>query len=270
MRKRHNCPGFTLIEVLVVVAIIALLVAVLLPSLAKVRRQATAAVCKSNLRQLGMGMTMYLNRFGTFPAHQWRVGDEADTRIRWYNAMARDLAGYEVQSCPAVPKWEIGRNNAYGYNYKYLGSVRDNAIGPHALFENFPVKTLRSPVRTIAFGDTDGTGWKHDHVNGVKDVDMIGNHGYTLDPTYIPTYSLQTYSGGALEPYAWHAYRTYISTRHSGGSNLCFADGHVELMRPPQVYRDNRYWNDLGGEDPRRDDHVPYKHKDGEWRFPGI
>ena len=84
----------------------------------------------------------------------------------------------------------------------YLGSVRDNAIGPKAPYENYPVQSVRSPCHTIAFGDTDGTGWKNDHVNGVNDVDMFGNHGYTLDPTFIPEYSLQTYSGGELEPYA--------------------------------------------------------------------
>jgi len=64
--------------------------------------------------------------------------------------------------------------------------------------------------------------------------------------------------------------RSYISTRHLGGSNLCFADGHAESMKPKQVYQDNRYWNGLGGENLERDPHVPYKHLDGEWRFPGI
>ncbi len=96
---------------------------------------------------------------------------------------------------------------------------------------------------------------------------MLGNHGYTLDPTYIPEWSMQTYSGGALEPYAWHDYRSYVSDRHLGGSNLCFADGHAELMYPHQVYEDNRYWNGLGCEDPQRDPHVPFKFLAGEWRY---
>ena len=107
-------------------------------------------------------------------------------------------------------------------------------------------------------------------MRGVNDPDMFGNHGYTLDPTYIPGYCMESYSGGTNEPYAWKKYRTYISIRHSGGSNFCFADGHVELLRPAQVYRDNRYWNGLGGEDPARDVHVPFKFLDGEWQFPGV
>jgi prepilin-type N-terminal cleavage/methylation domain-containing protein len=51
--------GFTLIEVLVVVAIIALLVAVLLPSLARAREQSRATICLSNLAQQGVGFSAY-------------------------------------------------------------------------------------------------------------------------------------------------------------------------------------------------------------------
>lgn len=263
-------PGFTLIEILVVLAVVALLMAVLLPSLNLARAQARSGACKSNLHQLGVGMTMYLHQWNVYPGHQYRMLDAADTRIRWYNLMARALAGHRVQGCPATPGWEVGRNNSYGYNYKYLGSLRDNAVGPKKPLENYPVKSLRSPGRTIAFGDTDGTGWTKPYVRGVNDKDMFGNHGYILDPTYIPEYSMHSYSGGEHEPYAWKKYRTYISVRHSGGSNLCFADGHVEMLQPAQVYRDNRYWNGLGAEDPSRDVHVSFRFLDGEWRFSGI
>jgi prepilin-type N-terminal cleavage/methylation domain-containing protein len=53
--------GFTLIEVLVVVAIIALLISILLPSLARAREQARTAQCLSQLQQLGRGLIMYTN-----------------------------------------------------------------------------------------------------------------------------------------------------------------------------------------------------------------
>ena len=253
-----------------VVSILAMLTAILLPSLGRARRQAISAACKSNMRQMGIGMTMYTHEYGMFPAHQWIIAGPPEVRFRWFNAMVRMLGGYKVQNCPAVADWEVGRNNSYGYNYKYLGSARENASGPKAPYESFPVKSVRMPGRTIAFGDTDGTGWKKAHVNGVNDPDMYGNHGYTLDPTFIPEFSLQSYSGGENEPYAWKRYRTYISTRHLGGSNLCFADGHVESMVPRHVYVDNRFWNGLGAEDPARDRHVPFRHLDGEWRFAGI
>ena len=62
MIKRQSL-GFTLIEVLVVVAIIALLISILLPSLKKAREQAKTATCLSQLRQIGKAVGMYTSEF---------------------------------------------------------------------------------------------------------------------------------------------------------------------------------------------------------------
>ncbi len=74
---RRARPAFTLIEVLVVVAIIALLVGILLPSLRNARIQSRRTQCLSNLHQLGVGIATYMGDYKGNPP-QWRV-DPSET-----------------------------------------------------------------------------------------------------------------------------------------------------------------------------------------------
>jgi prepilin-type N-terminal cleavage/methylation domain-containing protein len=63
MRPRiHPNAAFTLVELLVVIGIIAVLIAILLPALQQARRQASMVQCQSNMKQLAMGMLMYIQQ----------------------------------------------------------------------------------------------------------------------------------------------------------------------------------------------------------------
>ena len=76
----NRATGFTLVEILVVVAIIALLVAILLPSLLKAREQATGAVCSTNLHQIMLGMHEYVAENKVLPGNGSVLGNS------WFEA----------------------------------------------------------------------------------------------------------------------------------------------------------------------------------------
>ena len=262
------CFGFTLIELLVVIAIIGILSALLLPALSSAKGRGKQAACISNLRQLGVATQLYQNEYEVFPPHKWSIGNGQSDR--WPVAVASQLRSEQFLICPSVPQWKIGRNNSYGYNYKYLGSLRSNSESPTAPYERFPVKQVASPSTTITYADSDGTGNTDPYEAQGENVNSLGNHGYTLDPTYIPKSSLASVNNdGRPEAYSFLNYRPYISTRHQEGSNASWVDGHVEKVLPKDVYQDNRFWNGYGAENPA-DVHVDTRSEGAPFRFSGL
>jgi prepilin-type N-terminal cleavage/methylation domain-containing protein/prepilin-type processing-associated H-X9-DG protein len=110
--SRRTASGFTLVELLVVIGIVALLVAILLPALGRAREAAASVQCQSNIRQLGMVLLMYTSgNNGWVPMASGNVATDShhatnNTVPAWYAHFRND---WEIS--PAVffcPQGESG------------------------------------------------------------------------------------------------------------------------------------------------------------------
>ena len=90
--RRHVFPGFTMVELLVVISIIALLISILLPALGSAREAARTATCLSNQKQMGVGIAAFqVDYDGYFPACE-RSG------ARWWYATLKPYFGVDSDS----------------------------------------------------------------------------------------------------------------------------------------------------------------------------
>lgn len=107
--------GFTLVELLVVIGIIALLIAILLPALAKARDSANRTACLSNMRQLGTAFVMYTNENkGFFPYNT--------SFARSGSRLAGSAAGYNAN---------YGKNKVVNFDFVDPSSGSGTDFGPH-------------------------------------------------------------------------------------------------------------------------------------------
>jgi prepilin-type N-terminal cleavage/methylation domain-containing protein/prepilin-type processing-associated H-X9-DG protein len=232
VRNAHDVrrlSGFTLVELLVVIGIIAVLVAILLPTLNRAREKANQLKCASNLRQIGLAMIMYTNaNKGIFPAPAISnnpVYMRPDDWIFWQPSRSVEdgvLVQYlaqpfspDVYRCPSDDVEAHARNNP-NYNYSY--SVN------WFICEHDARATGKPMLRYVQIVQP----WMKILV--IEENSLTIDDGCWAPNGYIQGSGSENLLSNRHDKHNEHKNLTPGSDFSAGRGNAAFADGHVDFI----------------------------------------
>jgi len=245
MRTHPDSPwrrwvGFTLLELLVVIAVTGLLVAILTPSLVRSRLLAKRVACQANLAAIGKAAALYQSDSLDCVPICWANirPDEPHPWKSWRASLLPYVANFAALNCPAVTDWGV-RGELFHTAEEVTGQQMQGTInaGSYGVIYQYSLPGYRTlnyagiqaqghPMWSCAFSTAPGTAWRNPS-GSVYVADAVLTDGpitYPSGPGY------KGYGTSAIVPpsepeYSRDGLTRRFADRHVGTACL-FVDGH--------------------------------------------